>query len=105
MLTNLGFWAVFGVVLFFICLFLMFIPDTWRGRLVVFGLCCVIAFASASLMYFTATNSQERWNDGRHTEDNGHYQLASVTDYKGIKTYYYTCEDCGHTEQFSQIMR
>ena len=68
MLTNLGFWAVFGVVLFFICLFLMFIPDTWRGRLVVFGLCCVIAFASASLMYFTATNSQERWNDGRHTE-------------------------------------
>ena len=47
----------------------------------------------------------ERYNDGICTICGGEYEFAGSTRTNSSKTYYYTCEDCGHTIEVNRIMK
>ena len=47
----------------------------------------------------------EYYNDGICTICGGEYEFAGGTRTNSSKTYYYTCEDCGHTIEVNRIMK
>lgn len=55
--------------------------------------------------YKQSEGNRNRWNNGIHIDCGGEYQFSSATNWRGSKAYYYTCDKCGHTEEFSSLMR
>ena len=43
-------------------------------------------------MYAEQKSDSNRWNNGVHIDCGGAYQFSSATDWRGSKTYYYTCD-------------
>ena len=72
--------------------------------LTILPLMIAIGFGVATLLYKEQESNHDRWNNG-YCECGGQYQFSSATNYRGSKDYYYTCDECGHTERFSSIMR
>lgn len=105
MFTNPSFWAIFGVIFVAVALLTFLIPDNKKERIITAVICVAVSFIAAVLIYSDTTKSTERWNDGIHIDCGGQYQFTSATDYRGSKTFYYTCDKCGHTEEFHSIMR
>ena len=105
MLTSPVFWARFLIILFCVYVMLIFIPETWEGRIVVLIVGAICVFAVSSILYKTAQVQTDIWNNGIHIDCGGEYQFSSATNWRGSKAYYYTCDKCGHTEEFSSIMK
>lgn len=79
-------------------------PETWGGKIIAVLLAIVISFGLTTLIYKDAEGNHDRWNNG-YCECGDQYQFSSATNYRGSRDYYYTCDKCGHTERFSQIMK
>lgn len=47
----------------------------------------------------------EYYNNGICTICGGEYEFSGATRYRSHSEYFYTCEDCGHTIQTSEIMK
>lgn len=105
MLTNPSFWALFLILLFCIYVFSIFIPDTWKGRIAVLVIGAICALVFSAMLYGTSQTQINTWNNGIHIDCGGEYQFSSATNWRGSKDYYYTCDKCGHTEQFSSLMK
>lgn len=104
MLTNSGFYIVWAVMAFFPLIIAILAPETWRGKIVAILVALAISFGVATLLYKEQESNHDRWNNG-YCECGGQYQFSSATNYRGSKDYYYTCDKCGHTEEFSSIMK
>ena len=104
MLTNPGFYIAWAVMAFFPLMIAILAPETWGGKIVAILVALAIGFGVATLLYKEAEGNHDRWNNG-YCECGGQYQFSSATNYRGSKDYYYTCDSCGHTEEFSQIMK
>lgn len=105
MLTNPGFWALFLILLFCIYALFIFIPDTWKGRIAVLVIGAICALVFSAMLYEVSQTQTNTWNNGIHIDCGGEYQFSSATNWRGSKNYYYTCDKCGHTEEFSSLMR
>ena len=79
-------------------------PETCRGKIIAILVALAIAFGVATLLYKDAEGNHNRWNNS-YCECGGQYQFSSATNYRGSKDYYYTCDKCGHTEEFHAIMK
>lgn len=104
MFTNPSFYIVWAVMAFFPLVIAILAPETCRGKVIAILVALVIAFGVATLLYKDAEGNHDRWNNG-YCECGGQYQFSSATNYRGSKDYYYTCDKCGHTEEFSAIMK
>lgn len=104
MLTNPGFWVLFLILLCCIYPLFIFIPDTWKGRIAVLVIGAICALVFSAMLYETAQAPTNPWNNG-YCKCGGQYQFSSATNWRGSKDYYYTCDKCGHTEEFSSLMR
>ena len=104
MLTNPGFYIVWAVMAVFPLMIATLAPETWRGRVIAVLVAIAIGFGVATLLYKDAEGNHDRWNNG-YCECGGQYQFSSATNWRGSKDYYYTCDKCGHTEEFTSIMR
>ena len=104
MLTNPGFYIVWVVMAFFPLMIAILAPETWRGRVIAVLVAIAIGFGVATLLYKDAEGNHDRWNNG-YCECGGQYQFSSATNWRGSKDYYYTCDKCGHTEEFTSIMK
>lgn len=104
MLTNPGFYIAWAVMAFFPLMIAILAPETWRGRVVAVLVAIAIGFGVATLLYKEAEGNHDRWNNG-YCECGGQYQFSSATNWRGSKDYYYTCNRCGHTEEFTSIMK
>ena len=104
MLTNPGFYIVWIIMAFLPLMIAALAPETWRGRIVAILVALAIAFGVATLLCKDQESNHDRWNNG-YCECGGQYQFSSATNYRGSKDYYYTCDKCGHTEEFSSIMK
>ena len=104
MLTNPGFYLAWAVMAILPLMIAIVAPETWHGRVVAVLIAIAIGFGVATLLYKEAEGNHDRWNNG-YCECGGQYQFSSATNYRGSKDYYYTCDKCGHTEEFSAIMR
>ena len=104
MLTNPYFYLAWAAMAIFPLMFAFVAPETWRGKIIAILIALAIAFGLATLIYKEAEGNRNRWNNG-YCECGGQYQFSSATNYRGSKDYYYTCDKCGHTEEFSSLMR
>ena len=104
MLTNPGFYIVWVVMAFFPLMIAILAPETWRGKVIAILVALAIGFGMATLLYKDAEGNHDRWNNG-YCECGGQYQFSSATNWRGSKDYYYTCDKCGHTEEFTSIMK
>ena len=104
MLTNPYFYLAWAGMAIFPLMFAFVAPKTWRGKIIAILIALAIAFGLATLIYKEAKGNRNRWNNG-YCECGGEYQFSSATNYRGSKAYYYTCDKCGHTEEFSSIMK
>ena len=104
MLTNPGFYIAWAVMAFFPLMIAILAPETWHGRVIAVLIAIAIGFGVATLLYKDAEGNHDRWNNG-YCECGGEYQFSSATNWRGSKDYYYTCDKCGHTEEFTSIMR
>ena len=105
MLTNSNFYLAWAVMAFFPLVIAILAPETWGGKIIAILVALAIAFGVATLLYKQSEGSYDRWNNGIHIDCGGEYQFSSATNWRGSKNYYYTCDKCGHTEEFSSLMR
>lgn len=104
MFTNPEFYIAWAVMAFFPLMIAILAPETWHGRIIAVLVAIAIGFGVATLLYKEAEGNHDRWNNG-YCECGGQYQFSSATNWRGSKDYYYTCDKCGHTEEFTSIMR
>ena len=104
MFTNPGFYIAWAVMAFFPLMIAILAPETWRGRVIAVLVAIAIGFGVATLLYQEHESNHDRWNNG-YCECGGQYQFSSATNYRGSRDYYYTCDRCGHTERFTQLMK
>ena len=104
MLTNPYFYLAWAAMAIFPLMFAFVAPKTWDEKIIAILIAVAIAFGLATLIYKEAEGNRNRWNNG-YCECGGEYQFSSATNYRGSKDYYYTCDKCGHTEEFSSLMR
>lgn len=104
MFTNPSFYIVWAVIAVFPLMIAIFASETWGGRIIAILVVLAITFGVATLLYKDAEGNHDRWNNG-YCECGGQYQFSSATNYRGSKDYYYTCDKCGHTEEFHAIMK
>lgn len=104
MFTNPSFYIVWAVMAIFPLMIAFLAPETCRGKIIAILVALAIAFGVATLLYKDAEGDHDRWNNG-YCECGGQYQFSSATNYRGSKDYYYTCDKCGHTEEFHAIMK
>lgn len=104
MFTNLDFYIVWAIVAVFPLMIVAIASETWRGRIIAILLTLVITFGLTTMLYKEQEGNHDRWNNG-YCECGGQYQFSSTTNWHGSKDYYYTCDKCGHTEEFSAIMK
>lgn len=104
MLTNPDFYLAWAVIAIMPLLLAIFLPETWGGKIIAILIALIITFGLATLLYTDHNENQDRWNNGC-CECGGQYQFSSATNWHGSKDYYYTCDKCGHTEEFSSIMK
>ena len=104
MLTNPYFYLAWAGMAIFPLMFAFLAPKTWGGKIIAIIIALAIAFGLATLIYKEAEGNRNRWNNGIHIDCGGKYQFSSATQWRSSKTYYYTCDKCGHTEEFSSLM-
>ena len=80
-------------------------PETWGKKFIAILVALAITFGVATLLYKNAEGNYDCWNNGIHIDCGGEYQFSGATQWRSSKTYYYTCDKCGHTEEFSSLMR
>lgn len=105
MLISETFWIAFISTLVFFGFFAMLFPETNKGRVVMMVVCLVISFGIGNLACINETRRNKRWNGGTHKDCGGTYQLVAASQTCMSHSFYYTCNKCGHTETFSQIMK
>ena len=105
MLTNSNFYLAWAVMAFFPLVIAILAPETWGGKIIAILVALAIAFGVVTLLYKQSEGNRNRWNNGIHIDCGGEYQFSSATNWRGSKAYYYTCDKCGHTEEFSSLMR
>ena len=104
MLTNPIFYIAWAIMAFFPLMIAILALETCRDKIIAIIIALAIAFGLATLIYKEAEGNRNRWNNG-YCECGGQYQFSSATNWRGSKDYYYTCDKCGHTEEFSAIMK
>ena len=104
MLTNPYFYLAWAAMAFFPLVIAILAPEPWGGKIIAILVVLAIAFGVVTLLYKQSEGNRNRWNNG-YCECGGQYQFSSATNWRGSKDYYYTCDKCGHTEEFSAIMK
>ena len=99
--------AFYGTVFIFLLMFVPFavlIPDRRRKKIIACICVIIISFGITSLFFIDQAGETERWNGGICADCGGIYELSAVFE-RLITTFYYTCNNCGHTVSFAQIMK
>lgn len=79
-------------------------PRTIKWKILACLCILVVTCGVTTLLYMSRENAYERRNNGT-CECGGTYELSSATKYHSSESFYYTCDKCGHTEEFSSLMR
>ena len=80
-------------------------PQRIRYKIIASVCVLVATFAFMSGIYAEQKNSSDRWNNGIHINCGGAYQFSGATKWRTSESFYCTCDKCGHTEEFSSIMK
>lgn len=104
MLTNVGFYVAWAI-LAFLPLSITIISCYKKKTKIIACLCIlVVAFGITTLLYQNRVNQDVRWNNGI-CECGGTYEFSAASQSIHSKTFYYTCNKCGHTEKFDTLRK
>ena len=104
MFTNIMFYIAWVAFAFFPLSIVFLSLRTVKWKILACLCVLVVTCGIASLLYMSRENAYERWNNGT-CECGGTYELSAASEYRTSKSFYYTCDKCGHTEEFSSLMR
>ena len=105
MLTDIGFYVAW-IILAFLPLLLTIISYYEIKTKIIACLCIlVVAFGVTTLLYQNSINQDERWNNGICCECGGTYEFSAASQSTHSKSVYYTCNECGHTEEFATLRK
>lgn len=104
MFTNVMFYVGWAVLALLPLMMAVLAPQTVKGKII--ACLCVLAVTCGvmTLICKGAENANDRWNNGV-CECGGTYELSAASQYRSSKSFYYTCDECGHTEEFSHLMK
>lgn len=104
MFTNVIFYACWAIIASFPLMIALLAPQTIKGKII--ACLCVLAVTCGvvALMYNDAENANDRWNNGV-CECGGTYEFSAASKYRTSESFYYTCDTCGHTEEFPCLMK
>ena len=106
MFTSVGFYLCWGLFALIFCVAALLFPKSIVGKIIACFIALALSFAFAWADFAQDEDDVERFNDGICTVcHNGSYEFTSASRYKTIEEYYYTCDNCGHTEKFSHLMK
>ena len=104
MFTNIAFYIFWGVLAFFPLTIAIIAPQSFIKKVIAILGVLVISFGLVVLIYKSIETENKRWNNGI-CECGGIYKLSAASNYRTSKHFYYVCDSCGHTEEFSNIMK
>lgn len=104
MFISVNFYVVWGILAVIPLMFAVFYPQTIKKKIIACLCALVVACGFTILIYKNNECAIKRWNNGV-CECGGTYNLTTVSQYKFSKSFYYVCSECGHTEQFSHLMK
>ena len=104
MFTNVIFYVGWAVLALIPLMVAVIAPQTAKGKII--ACLCVLAVTCGvtTLIYKDAENAKDCWNDGV-CECGGTYELSAASQCRTSRFFYYTCDECGHTKEFSHLMR
>lgn len=99
---------MFTDVMFYIALMPLMIavlaPQTVKGKIIACLCVLIVACGITTLIYKDVEYANDRWNNGI-CECGGAYELSAASKYRTSESFYYTCNTCGYTEEFSHLMK
>ena len=95
----MGLLAVPAILLFLIC------GSTWRSKISGAIACLAFWVLFSGGMYAENKWDNEAWNNGICSVCEGEYNFSGATKYRTSHSYYYTCDDCGHTIETNSLMK
>lgn len=104
MFTNIMFYIAWAVIALLPLSIVFLSSRTVKWKILACLCVLVVTCGVAALLYTDSENAYERWNNGT-CECGGTYELSAATKYNSSESFYYTCDKCGHTEEFSRLMR
>ncbi len=104
MFTNVMFYVGWAVLASLPLMIAVVGPQTVKGKII--ACLCVLAVTCGvmALMFKDAENARDRWNNGI-CNCGGTYELVAASGRGSFKDYYYSCNTCGHTEEFDNLMK
>lgn len=104
MFTNIMFYIAWIAIALLPLSIAFLSPRTVKGKILACLCVLTVTCGATALLYMDGENAYDRWNNGV-CECGGTYELSAATKYHSSKSFYYTCDKCGHTEEFSSLMR
>lgn len=104
MFTNVMFYVGWAVLALFPMMIAILSPETVKGKIIACLCVLAIGFGIMVLIYKDNENANDRWNNGV-CECGGTYEFSAASKYRTSESFYYTCDKCGHTEEFSHLMK
>lgn len=104
MFTDIMFYFAWVALALFPLVIAALAPQTVKGKIVACLCVLIVACGIAALMYQDVENTNDCWNSGI-CECGGTYELSAASQYRTSRSFYYTCDTCGHTEEFSHLMK
>ena len=79
--------------------------DYWYQRIIGFIIGALLGVGFLFMLSNQHDNAIERWDNGHCEECGGSLEFSNATYWRGYHEYYYTCNECGHTEMFEEMMK
>ena len=104
MFSNILFYIVWIILSLFPLTIAIFAPETVKEKII--ACLCVLIFTCGitAMMFQEEKDANDRWNGG-FCECGGTYEFSAGSQYRTSKYFYYTCDTCGHTEEFPCLMK
>lgn len=104
MFTNVMFYVVWGVLALLPLISAAVFPPTVKKKVITCLCVLVVTFGFTVIKYIGDESRNNRWNGGI-CNCGGTYEFSGASQFSASKSFYYTCDTCGHTEEFSQLMK
>ena len=79
--------------------------DHWYQRIIGFIVGALLGIGCLFAIKHQSDAEVERWDNGHCEECNGLLEFTGGSSWRTYHEYYYTCNECGHTETFEQVMK
>lgn len=104
MFSDITFYIVWAVLSLLPLMIAAFAPETTKGKIIACLCVLMITCGITAMMYLEEEDADNRWNGG-FCECGGTYEFSGASKYRTSGFFYYTCDTCGHTEEFPRLMK